>query len=197
MMLAKFVGCAGLALLIGVVAACGTTAPDRFYFLGLPASKDLSAPGPVSDFAAAVVLKLAGVPDNVDRPQLVVETGANELALLENDRWAEPLMSGIARTLSISLARALPKSTITADGNATAPGAMRIIVRIDALRLTYDGKAIVEATWTVTVPDAGAVTPHRTQVVRAVAARVPAELVKLWSEELDDVARQIARSLGA
>ena len=47
------------------------------------------------------------VPELVDRPQLVVRLGANQVALEEQARWAEPLRGAIARVVAANLAAAL------------------------------------------------------------------------------------------
>jgi uncharacterized lipoprotein YmbA len=184
-----------LAVLGLAVGACGTTVPERYYFLGLQAYQNLPVSGAVSDFAGAIDIVVTGVPDSVDRPNLVVETGANELALLENDRWAEPLKSGIERALSESIARALPKSAIAVSRKSVAPDTMRIAVRIDSMRLTYDGNAIMDATWSILDPPAGGRSAHRATVVHAVEKHAPDQLVMEWSQELDEIGQQIARSI--
>jgi uncharacterized lipoprotein YmbA len=186
---------ASVALLGLFIGACGTSAPERYYFLGLQTNNNSPEAQPVSDFAGAITLVVSGIPDSVDRPNLVMETGANELVLLENDRWSEPLKSGIERVLSESIARALPKSTIAASRKSVAPDAIRVSVRIDALRLTYDGNAIVDATWSISGSFAGDQSPHRATVVRAAGRLAPAELVKQWSQEFDEIGQQIAKSL--
>jgi uncharacterized lipoprotein YmbA len=193
MTISRLLAYASLAAVGIALGACGTSAPDRYYFLGLQANQSLPEAHPASDFAGAIVLAVTGIPESVDRPNLVMETGANELALLDNDRWAEPLKYGIERALSESIARALPKSTIAVSRKSAAPEAMRISVRLDALRLTYDGNAVVEATWSIS--DAGDQSAHRATVVRAVGRPAPGELVKQWSQELDEVGQQIARSI--
>lgn len=193
----RSLACASLAAIVIALGACGTSAPDRYYFLGLEANQSPRVAPSNSGFAGAIVVAVTGVPESADRPNLVMETGVNELALLENDRWAEPLKYGIERALSESIARALPRSTIAVSRKSVAPDTTRVSVRVDALRLTYDGNAIVEATWSISGAVAGDQSAHRATVVRAVGRPAPDELVKQWSQELDEVGQQIARSLGS
>src|SRR4029453_310930 len=77
-------------------AGCAST-PSRFYPLraaneSAATSSDLSiAVGPVS------------VPVVVDRPQIVVNEGPNQVRFEEFNRWAAPLQNSIARAVADNL----------------------------------------------------------------------------------------------
>jgi len=76
-------------IVVVLAAGCGSTPASRFYTLSAtPASA-----GPSSDLSVAV--GPVTVPGVVDRPQIVVSAGPNQVRLDEFNRWASPLQSNI------------------------------------------------------------------------------------------------------
>ena len=55
----------------------------------------------------SIAVTSVAVPDLVDRPQIVVRMGPNQVGIGEQARWAEPLKSAIARVVAANLATAL------------------------------------------------------------------------------------------
>src|SRR5512145_2636751 len=88
---------AAVCVLAALAVGCASTPPSRFYTLSATSaatktSSELSvAVGPVS------------VPAVVDRPQIVVSLGPNQVRLEEFDRWALPLQINIARVVAENL----------------------------------------------------------------------------------------------
>ena len=77
-----------LCTLAAVAAGCGSSPPSRFYTLsGTTAAA--AAPSNLSIAVGPVT-----IPGAVDRPQMVVTTGANQVELDEFNRWAAPLRGG-------------------------------------------------------------------------------------------------------
>src|SRR5437016_7035731 len=83
-----------VCVVVTFAAGCASTPASRFYTLSATTtsgatSSDVSiAVGPVS------------VPAVVDRPQIVVTTGPNQVRLEEFNRWAAPLQNSIARVVA-------------------------------------------------------------------------------------------------
>ena len=67
------------------MAGCGSTPPSHFYTLSATAK-----PAALSSSVSVSVGPVA-VPAVVDRPEIVVRTGPNEVWLDEFNRWASPL----------------------------------------------------------------------------------------------------------
>jgi uncharacterized lipoprotein YmbA len=100
---------AALLLLTGAGAGCfspGKSAPPRFYVLS--AASDTTSPPPAVRSGPEVVVLPIELPELLDRPQMVVRTGANEVDILEFDRWGEPLEDGIEQVVLDDLAGLLP-----------------------------------------------------------------------------------------
>lgn len=101
---------AGLASL--ALASCSLLAPrpdpSRFYLLTAIPDRETSAAGP----AIALGVGPISFPGYLDRPEVVIRTGPNQVALSETDRWAEPLKGGFQRVLSDNLGELLNSERI-------------------------------------------------------------------------------------
>src|SRR5262245_43795350 len=106
-------------MLLALVAGCGSSPMSRFYRLSADA-----APGATAS-SLSVVVGPVSIPAIVDRPQIVVSTGPNQVRLDEFNRWASPLQGDIARVVAENLTAMLgtPQvtlSTLSADGSYRA-----------------------------------------------------------------------------
>lgn len=145
---------AALALAAALVlAGCGSPPKISFYTLAprsdpLPATVAQPASSPIGITVGPVTL-----PDLVDRPQLVVRTAENEVALLDQHRWAEPLKREIPRVLAGHLSRLLgtPRVSVYPTG-AVGPGDVRVRVDIQRFESLPGQEVVLEAFWIVSPP---------------------------------------------
>ena len=86
---------------------CGSTPPSRFYTLSA-ASGTAAGSSKLS-----VLVGPVAVPALVDRPQIVVDAGANQVRLDDFNRWAAPLQSAIARVVADNLVAMLGTPRVT------------------------------------------------------------------------------------
>lgn len=124
-----------MALLLGGCA----TAPENHYYV-------LSADGPTapsvrSSSEGNVMLATLHLPGVLDRTQMVEGTGPHSVAVLEYDRWAEPLDQMISRVLADDLAA-------RSGSQAAAAGRDRhVAVEIDAFLADTAGVARLTGRW--------------------------------------------------
>jgi uncharacterized lipoprotein YmbA len=131
---------------VGLLAACGSTPTERFYTLNAP----LTGQHANTPAAYSVALGAVELPEMVDRPQLVVRTSANRIAVLEQQRWAESLKSAIPRVLAASLGAQLGGIPVAVRGDAAARNAKyRISVNIVQLESELDRAVTLDATWSI------------------------------------------------
>ena len=124
--------------------SCASTPASRFYTLsatGGPAatsSKLSVAVGPVT------------VPAVVDRPQIVVDIGPNQVRLEEFNRWAAPLQNNIARVVADNLVLMLgtPRVTLSAQG-LSADADYRAAIEVQSFQSAPGEAATLDAVWTV------------------------------------------------
>lgn len=132
----------GLALLVG----CASAPPERFHTLSSAGPPRLGLARP----ALSVVVSPAAVPDLVDRPQLVVHETANQVAILEQQRWAEPLRAGVARVVAEDLGRLLGTSQVSTRDEALRSPDCRVYLDVRRLEARTGAAVTVDALWTVT-----------------------------------------------
>jgi uncharacterized lipoprotein YmbA len=131
-------------LCTALAGGCSSTPPTNFYTLSSTAvaasttAKQSVAVGPVL------------IPALVDRPQMVLSAGANQVSIDEFNRWAAPLADEITRVTVGNLTQLLGNADVWPD---TAGGASRadVKLRIDILRFeTRPGEAVlIDARWTL------------------------------------------------
>jgi uncharacterized lipoprotein YmbA len=129
-----------------VVLAWGCASPSpQYYTLSAAATPAV----PAADVSVAV--GPVSVPAEVDRPQMVVRTGGNEVQLDEFHRWASPLQNSIARAIAQNLATLLGSSRITLFPQTVSASAdYRAAIEVQRFESTLGEAAELDAVWTVT-----------------------------------------------
>lgn len=135
-----------LALLV-LLAACGRSAPTRYYLLE-------SAHEPVkADSLPSKNLRVAQVtvPEYLDRNGLVCRVaGSTELVVSQFHVWAEPVANGVRRVVQ----EVLTPPLLTAGVNVLASGDDArgdFVLLIDVQRMdgNFNANAVLEARWTL------------------------------------------------
>jgi len=187
-------------LLLGAaLAGCGSSPPQVFHLLGRPADGAGLATG---DRGYGVMVGPVTVPDAVDRPQLVVSGEGNRVDIREQQRWAEPLDTGVAQALADDLARALPQAYVYSQrgGPAGAPAPrFRVAVavqRFESRLRGADAGSLVEADWVLsdTVADRKSICRTRVRSPLAAGGGYDA-LVAAHQTSLAGLARPVAEVL--
>jgi uncharacterized protein len=137
-----------LALLVALLAGCGSSPATRFYLLngmGGPGGAAPPAPGERCFALGVGPVKLA---EYLDRPQIVLRVAPNEVRLAEFDHWAEPLERTLARVFSENLSGLLCTKTVRIYPWTGSP-AMDYRIEVEVLRM--DGQVgqeiTLEAQW--------------------------------------------------
>ncbi|HTV50253.1 MAG TPA: PqiC family protein [Steroidobacteraceae bacterium] len=137
------------ASLLGLLGACGSSPPTRYFTLtSLPASAAASP----SD-APPVRIARVSLPAELDRQQLVRHVGADRVDILEQDLWAGPLDELVLRTLSSDLAARLPPGLV-ADPAEPVTDAPRRLLYLQFVRLAADDSCAIDlqVDWTLQTP---------------------------------------------
>ena len=129
-----------------LAAACGTSPKENFYTLGSDPASGAPAPGSnVSIFVGPVT-----IPEEVDRAPLVLRRGPNQVEILDQERWAEPLKSAIPRVLAEGLMRELGTSRVfAARQGASQPVDYRVAVEVRRFESSLENGASIDAVWTI------------------------------------------------
>ena len=179
-------------LVAALLAACGgAPVHESFYTLSLPAS-DAAMP---SSASPAIFVGPVSVPESVDRTQMVLRTGANEVEISERYRWAEPLKNAIPRVIGETLSRELGTSRVLTSRSAAAlPVDYRVAIEVQRFESSLASGATVDAVWTITKVDGGARRGGRTLATEP-ASGDAASLAAAHARALDRVGREIAAAI--
>jgi uncharacterized lipoprotein YmbA len=113
-----------------------------------------AAPAGVDAAPAAAVPSIGlgpiTLPDVVDRPQFVLRTGANQVVIAEEHRWAGPLKSEIPRVIAENLSQLLGVKQVWSYPQSAAETAeIRVLVDVQRFDSAPGEAATIDASWTV------------------------------------------------
>jgi uncharacterized lipoprotein YmbA len=180
-----------LAITLTVLAGCASTPPSQFYTLSAVAGA--GAPPATS---VAVVVGPVSVPAAVDRPQIVVTAGPNQVQLDEFNRWASPLQDAIAVTLASDLAADLGTPDVTTlSGGDVQAAQYRVVVDVLRFDSTPGTAAVLEAAWRVRRVKDGKSESGRTSVREPLQQAGYGPLAAGHSRAVAQLARDIATAI--
>ena len=181
---------ASVCSLIMLGAGCAASPPSRFYTLS-------AASGPATTSAKlSIAVGPVSVPAVVDRPQIVVDIGPNQVRLEEFNRWAAPLQNNIARVVADNLVLMLgtPRVTLTAQTSG-AEVDYRAAIDVQSFNSAPGEAAIVDAVWTVRRIKDGKTELGRTAVRETVQDKGYDALAAAHSRALARLSQDIAAAV--
>jgi uncharacterized lipoprotein YmbA len=179
-------------MLIIFVAGCASTPPSRFYTLSAA-----SRPAATSSDLAVVVGPVS-VPAVVDRPQIVVDMGPNQVRLEEFNRWAAPLQNSIARVVADNLVQMLGTPRVTLAAQTLSAGAdYRAAIDVQSFQSAPGESAILDAVWTVIRTKDGKSQTGRTTARETVSGKSYDALAAAHSGALARLSQDIATAVRA
>jgi len=181
---------AAIFALFALVGGCASTPASRFYTLSAT-----SVAGPTRS-ALSVAVGPVSVPAVVDRPQITVSSGPNEVRLEEFNRWASPLQNDIARVVAENLMALLGTSRVTLFPQSTSVDAdYRALIDVQRFDSVPGEAATLDAVWTVRRVKDGKAQGGRTTVRETVEAKDFDSLAAGHSRALARLSQDIADAL--
>ena len=178
--------------LVFLAAACSPTPMSRFYTLsavGAPAA----APAALSVAVGPVI-----VPAAIDRPQIVVTVGPNQVRLDEFNRWAAPVQNDIARVVAENLVAMLGTPRVVVSPQMLASGIdYRAGIEVQRFESTPGESAALDAVWTVSRALDGKLKTGRTTVREPVADKSFDAVAAAHSRAMAQMSREIAEAVRA
>ena len=185
--------CVALAAL--ALAACATSPPARFFTLSGP------PPPTAPSSTLSIVVGPVAIPAVVDRPEIVVSVGNNEVWLDEFNRWASPLADAIAVATAENLGSTLGTARATSLGQSTAVDAeYRVSVDVQRFESVPGSHALLDALFTVRRTADGKSVTARTTAREAAGDKSYDALAAAHSRAVAQLARDVAdatRGIGA
>ncbi len=140
-----------LALTLALtLAACGTQ-PSRFYQLTAAEGGAAGAGGSVAAASRLVIgLDSVGLPDYLDRSEMVLRGAGSRLVVLEFDRWGGPIGSMATAVLARNLGAMLETAeVVTLPVARDVPLSQVVEVRLDRFDADEAGPAVLDARWRI------------------------------------------------
>ncbi len=183
-----------VTLLCGLLALAGgcASAPSRHYTLS---AAPVIAPGS-SRADLAIVVGPVTVPEVVDRPEIVLRVGANEVRLDELNRWASSLQDEIARTVAQNLMTRLGTSNVATSALASKSEAgCRVSIAVQRFESALGDSATLDALWTVRKAKEEPARTGRTTVTEQASGKTLDAVVAAHSRALGRLSDDIAEAI--
>src|SRR5262249_480893 len=173
-----------------LVAGCSSPS-SRFYSLSA-APPPAVAPSDLSLLVHPVV-----IPASVDRAQMVVSVGQNQVRVDEFNRWVGPLQNGIARVVAENLVAMLgtPRVTVTSQ-TLTIPD-YRVAIDVQRFDSALGEAATVGAVLSVLRIEGGRAPDGRTSLRESTTAARHGAVVAAHSRALARLSQDIAGAVQA
>lgn len=181
------------ALLLAAVVLAGCSSPPKANFYTLspaaaPARADAKA-------LYSVAIGAVAVPESLDRPQMVVRTGANQVTIAEFERWAGPLKSEIALAIAANLKPLLGGASVFIYPQG-ANADVNVSVDVQRFDSVLGDAATVEVLWQVRTAK-GAPKSGRSMMREAANGAGYEAVVAAHGRALAAVSRDIAAAIRA
>ena len=184
----------GLAVATSL-GGCGTSPVTRLYVLA-PVAESGGNPSSTSD-AFIIGVRSVGLPEELDRLEIVTRTGPNTVQLAEFDQWSAPLRDSVMRVIAQDLAAFLPGDRVAVYPWPAGTSVDREVV-VEATRFDgqLGGQCVLDARWQVlTRSGARSVISRRSTLSEACGSDYAA-FVAAQSRLLATLSAEIAQAIG-
>jgi uncharacterized protein len=169
------------------------SASARLYVLQATAREAVAATGDAPRGVLGV--QRVSVPAWMDRPEITVRTGREEIVPDPLARWGEPITRGIQRVVTENLAALLPERHLVAAPFPVSPAVdHRLDLAITEGARQADDSVLLEARWAILDPD-GAVLVQRRSSHRTAAVATAEGTVSATSGALALLSGEIAAAV--
>lgn len=188
---------AGLLAFNGCLGSPGKTPPTRYYILNSSynAQKNTAPVAILKDIAVGVgPIKLSPV---LDRPQIIMRTGKNEIRVADLERWAGPLQEIVANLMVDSLTALLPGTEVLKfPWQVTIPVSYQVAIDITQFDGMPGGDVILRTRWGILGEDGKKILANKQSVLNEpIGGNTITEMVSAQSHLLEKLCREIAAEI--
>ncbi len=184
-------------LIIPALTACGSSPRETYYTLSATAAMNGAAPAS-SEPPYSIAVGPITLPDVVDRPQLVLRVGPNEVTFVELHRWAGSLKNEIPRIIADNLAGNLNVRQVAAYPQSAGDNATyRVLVDIQRFDSTLGESVTIDSLWTIKRQSDGASRTGRSTAKESSSGSSYEAVVAAHSRALATISRDIAEAIRA
>ena len=184
------------------LSACSFLSPQtdhsRYFVLQPMAGPDSTTPNPDTNVSHTLTIGLGPItiPPYLDRPEVVTRLSETEFSVSDSDRWGEPLDISVPRVLAQDLSTDLPGLQIVPfPWSRKTQLDYRVSVDFRRLERTADGRAEVQAVWTLYQARDSNFSERNVTTASASAGDDQRAASAALSQGIAQVSRDIARAL--
>lgn len=136
-------------VLIGLLSGCTGSPMVHYYTLSIEVEAGI--PSSVTDRTKpTIAVDPLSLPEVVDRPQIVLQSGANQVLLVDDHRWAESLKSDIPRVIAGNLSHLLMTGMVWSYPQLVqGPVDYRVSIDIQRFESIQGSTVAIDALWAV------------------------------------------------
>lgn len=135
-----------LVLLAIMLSACSSTPKTSYYTLSsapLPST-------PATSGGTSVMVGPVSLPESLDQPLLVVQSGSNQVNMYEYHRWAGSLKGDIGRVIAVNLAHDLGTARVWSYAQSTQVNAeYQVMIDVQTFNAKLDDAVELDVLWTI------------------------------------------------
>ncbi|MGI9330176.1 MAG: PqiC family protein [Gammaproteobacteria bacterium] len=182
-----------LVLIVLLVVGCGSSPPVDFYTLQ-PIRGTVSSAPEGSEILGLGPLTL---PDYLQRPQLVTQTGGGAVRLDEFNRWAEPLEVAMPRVVATNVDQLVSDLTVIPfPWDSRLRTDYRLLGRVNSFGADAAGLVVLEVQWGIQDRDAKLVLqPRRDRYQAQASSSDVAAVVVAMNSAVEQFSRDIASQI--
>ena len=186
------------ALLAGGCSLGRPSPPTRLYVLTALAETDGSQ-GAAATSGLALAVGPVGLPEYVDRPQIVTGDSGNELQRATFEQWAEPLTTNFTRILANNLSILLGTDRVAIfPWRGSVPIDYQVVVDVTQFLGTRNGSVSLVALWRVLGKDGREVLISRqSRFTEATGSQDYGALAAAMSRTVASLSHEIAAAITA
>ena len=138
-----------LCCLFFLITGCASSPKPTYYTLSAP-----PIPAAITSSNIRVMVGPVALPDALDQPRLVVQTGGNEVKLHEYHRWAGSLKNDVGRVVGAKLALDLDISNVWVFSQSTQSHFdYQVLIDVQSLDSRQDDSVLLDMLWTIRSKD--------------------------------------------
>ncbi|SAL73205.1 lipoprotein [Caballeronia terrestris] len=179
------------AAALSILAGCASSPSSRFYTLGGDAPSSSTMPA-----SFYIEVPPVDMPQQVAKNQLVVQTSAAQVQVLEEERWASLPADEVRRALSSDLTRQLGAIDVYGTPRPDSVAVYRVKVNVQRFESWPGAQAVIDAVWSVRAAGSQTVLTCRTVAQQPVGAGYDA-LVAGHRKAVDQLAAEISAGVRA
>jgi uncharacterized lipoprotein YmbA len=173
-----------------LIGACASPPWGSVYRLNVePSSQDLDPGVPLA------VVDYVAVPEEVDRPQLVVRINQSQVRIAAAARWSEPLKTQIANMIAEDLVQHFRNASVSSTSETADRPTVRLALNVRLFDWTPGAGAVLAIAWSILTPDFKRVLNGRSVVLQRVEGNSYDALVDAQSRALAAVSVDMADAI--